>query len=376
MKKKVLFITYEFNDIVSGGIARVIEGITSNILTFEVDVALLYWNSEINSFSIRLYDLAGRCETRYEKDYLVIFEELIKYGFYQIVHIFHSSKFTFEIANRSKELGNVEVIYSVHSIAKLDVDIKNLMDEEIHHETNIIGCVSNLHVLNNFSKRNLLNLYPDLKNKNIFIIPNGIEELEIADSDKNIDVVCVSRWAPGKGLEFLLKAIPLVLAEFPNCKFHIVGRKSESWESGREEYLEYIEELISRINPENLKVSGWMLKNEVLDLYNKARIAIIPSEMEYFPYSILEPISCGIPIICSNLESIAELLTQKEYLKFETKDYVELSKKIIYFFNNMEVEIDKSQKIKEILQRDFSWKKIIPMYEEMYRSICKTNSSS
>jgi glycosyltransferase involved in cell wall biosynthesis len=42
--------------------------------------------------------------------------------------------------------------------------------------------------------------------------------------------------------------------------------------------------------------------------YNRARISVVSSEREGFPYSVMESLSCGCPVIASNCGDITDIL--------------------------------------------------------------------
>jgi len=105
---------------------------------------------------------------------------------------------------------------------------------------------------------------------------------------------------PRKNIHNLLKSYKNILAEYPEYKLVIVGKKG--W------YFDNIFQFISENNlSEKVIFTGYISEYEKLMLINGAKIFIYPSMYEGFGIPVLEAISCGIPTITSNVSSLPEV---------------------------------------------------------------------
>jgi len=81
---------------------------------------------------------------------------------------------------------------------------------------------------------------------------------------------------------------------------------------------------------ECVELLGWRTREEVLELMKEARFLLFPSELyEGFPMTIAEAFACGVPIIASQLGSIAEIVEDRHAgIHFTPGDAENLAEKI------------------------------------------------
>jgi glycosyltransferase involved in cell wall biosynthesis len=384
-KSKVLLITFEYGSIIAGGIGRVANGIVYNngkdieyhVLHLQYNILMLKWYGYIYKKSDK------KNKVLYKGPYIKVLLKAIKKEKYDTVHILANSKNMVECIKNIKELyPQVRIIYSCHSIAKYEIGIRNNKEEEIDSESFIVNNASHIQLLNNTSLNYLKESYAEVaQNKPISIIPNGIEETEYKaidlkwrdellnelDKDNNLVVLCMSRWSFGKGLEYLLEAVPKVTEQYKNVKFVLAGRKTSSWENKVKDYVTMIDKQISNLN--NIIPLGWLTDVERNTIMSLADLWIMPSLLEYFPYSILEPMVCKIPIISSRIDSVVELLEENnECLFYSPQNPTELAEKILSLAYNEESRSELAKNAYQKVKQIYTWETISDMYLTMYQS--------
>ncbi len=386
-KSKVLLITFEYGKVIAGGIGRVTNSIAYNlckeiefhVLHLQFNLLMIQWYSYIYKISENKKD-----KNIYKGPYIRTLLKAIKKENYSVVHILANGKNLVECIKHIKQnFPEVKIIYSCHSIAKYEINIRNNKEEEIETEQFIVNNVNHIQLLNKTSLNFLTESYADVaKNTPISIIPNGIEEdefkmidqqwrnalLKDLDPTNNTIVLCMSRWSFGKGLEYLLDAVAKVTEHRKNIRFVLVGRKTSSWENKVKDYVSLIDEKIDALK-EYVIPLGWLDDLQRNTLMSIADIWVMPSMLEYFPYSILEPMVCKIPIISSRIDSVVELLeADKECLFYSPKDPVELANQILQLVQDKEkrneLAINAYQKAKQL----YKWDIISQMYLNMYQS--------
>lgn len=115
-------------------------------------------------------------------------------------------------------------------------------------------------------------------------------------------ILTVSQISPRKNLEVLIKAFGL-LKKDPNFlhKLVIVGNNAWMYESVYETVRK--EGLIGEVI-----FIGYIQDSELVAFYNTADLFAFPSLYEGFGLPVLEAMSCGLPVICSNTSSLPEVV--------------------------------------------------------------------
>jgi len=116
--------------------------------------------------------------------------------------------------------------------------------------------------------------------------------------EDDILVGTVARLIRSKGIDFLIKAIPKILSQYPNVKFMIVG-------SGPEE--ERLKEFAESLNCSNNIIFAGYVKY-IWYYYKAFDIFILPSLSEGLGISVLEAMASSKPVIASNTGGIPEII--------------------------------------------------------------------
>jgi glycosyltransferase involved in cell wall biosynthesis len=137
---------------------------------------------------------------------------------------------------------------------------------------------------------------------------------------------------PWKGIFTLLKAAK----ELPQIPFKIVGDGT---------IQDDIIEKISDNKILNVELLGYKTGEELNRLIKNARLIAMPSEWyENYPYSIMEAMAFGKPVIASKIGGLPELVKDgSNSFLFEKGNYKELSEKIKLLFSNNEKCIELGQ---------------------------------
>jgi glycosyltransferase involved in cell wall biosynthesis len=185
-------------------------------------------------------------------------------------------------------------------------------------------------------------------------------------------VLCISRWSHGKGLEYLLDAIPHVAAVMPDVRFVLAGRKEDSWETDVASYVEKIDEKVRGLK-DHIEVFGWIDEAQKASLCARAQVAVMPSEVEYFPYAILEPVAAGIPVVSSRIAGAREILEEGRHcLMYETTDSQHLAQHILTLLGNRALARQLADNAHKHVSTRYTWERISSLYKEMYVRILDT----
>lgn len=166
-----------------------------------------------------------------------------------------------------------------------------------------------------------------------------------------------------KGILNLIKAFK----DIKNAKLYIAGDGPD---------IEKVKKYIHKNNmEESVKLLGFLSSDKVKEYVRKARFIVVPSIWyENCPYSVLETLAIGKPIIGSNLGGIPELVKDNETgLIYNYNNVKELEERMNKLFNNKEIALQFGKNAKEIAKKDFSkneyYNKIINIYEGVIKNV-------
>lgn len=208
----------------------------------------------------------------------------------------------------------------------------------------------------------------------LIVIPNGVDihlfkKVDSAnfldkylDKDKNVKkVIFVGRLDHQKGVQYLIKAIPLILKRYKKVHFFILGNGN----------LEpQLKQLSKNLNVQsNLEFINMIPLDKMPEFYSSADIFCLPSLHEGFPLSIAEALSIGLIIVASNVEGIPEAITENENgFLFEPRNVEQLSQKLIKALTLNQEQINKiTQNNRKLARKEYSWEIITKKIEKLYK---------
>lgn len=129
----------------------------------------------------------------------------------------------------------------------------------------------------------------------IHTVDDRFKPLEIK---KEYDFIFIGRIVKVKRVHLIIRSIKEIKKSYPHVKLAIVG-------DGKEKYN--LERLVKdiRLN-ENIRFLGY--KEDVWYWYNNSKYSVLMSEREGFPFSVIESMKCGIPVIGSRCGDIVDII--------------------------------------------------------------------
>jgi len=148
------------------------------------------------------------------------------------------------------------------------------------------------------TKADLLHFYR-IPAERIAVIPHGVEPRFFSLDRSHVEpyVLCVSTLHPHKNLERLIRAY--------------AGRKREYrlvLAGMRGFHAERVEALVAELGVEkSVRLTGWIPREELYTLYQRALAFVYPSTFEGFGMPVLEALAAGIPVACSDIPPLREV---------------------------------------------------------------------
>jgi len=186
--------------------------------------------------------------------------------------------------------------------------------------------------------------------------------LEKFKLEKNVKLISfVGRFSFEKNLFTLIQVGPVLIQEFPNLKFILIGDGEEK------------ENLIKEIKKNNLQnhfiFPGFLEKEQVYEIVSASDLFVLPSFYETFSYTVLEAMALGVPVVATKVGGIQELVkTGINGFLVQRNNIKELKEKIKEVLKNKEI-VQKFSQNGLLKAQDFSEIKMVQKTKQTYISL-------
>ncbi|HQO77514.1 MAG TPA: glycosyltransferase family 4 protein [Thermodesulfobacteriota bacterium] len=118
-------------------------------------------------------------------------------------------------------------------------------------------------------------------------------------------ILTIGRYDPGKGLHILVDAAAEVLDHHPETIFYVVGTIHDN---------AYYRQLRKKIRgqEERIRFTGPLQQEDLLKLFSRAQLFVLPSVNDPRGLIILDAMAAGIPVVASRIEGLSSLIVDGE----------------------------------------------------------------
>ncbi|MCD1294546.1 glycosyltransferase family 1 protein [Methanocella sp. CWC-04] len=179
----------------------------------------------------------------------------------------------------------------------------------------------------------------------------------------------VGRMITQKGLTYLIDAMPMVLKEYPNAKILLIGRGN---------LLETLKSKVKAMGLEDSVIfSGYMSEEMLKEAYGTCDLFVLPSVWEVLPIAILEAMSAGRPIACTDAGGNKELVEDglNGYV-VPSRDPKALADKINLMLSDPERMKSMGHASRKRAEEEFDWKLIAASTKKVYEDLLKERSKN
>ena len=146
------------------------------------------------------------------------------------------------------------------------------------------------------------------------VVPNPIDEAEFLPRSGSGSaeplVLFVGRLERRKGIETLVAAWPKVRTAVPHARARFVGDDHPSGPGGESMRAHLMKRLDAAAGAEHgVSFAGAVGRSALPAIYAAARVCVVPSLYENFPYSCLEAMACGCAVVASRVGGIPEIIS-------------------------------------------------------------------
>lgn len=154
---------------------------------------------------------------------------------------------------------------------------------------------------------------------NVRIIYNPIDTDKFAPinrppkkSDQTVNVLFAGRLEDRKGVHILARAIPTIVKSGYPVQFTLLGRDCHGLD-GMVSMREYITKMLkSEGGLDSVKFMDPVPYHQLVEYYQRADIMVVPSLYDNSPYTCLEAMSCGVPVVGTSAGGMPEYIDDGE----------------------------------------------------------------
>lgn len=174
-------------------------------------------------------------------------------------------------------------------------------------------------------------------------------------------VVAAAHVFPLKDIETMIRTCHLVRREIPNVQFLLYGSLDVD-----KPYTEKCKLLVAELSLEqNFKFCGY--HNDPSSLFIEGDISILSSISEGFPYTVIESMSCGRPVVATDVGGVREAVEGYGIL-CKARNYKALADGVIQLLNDHGFRKHLAEKGRERVLRDFTIPKSVNSYKSIYQN--------
>ena len=199
------------------------------------------------------------------------------------------------------------------------------------------------------------------------IIYNGIEKPQKKDAkliceqyglEKDSYICIISRLTAEKGVHYLIDAYNQISTD---KKLVIAGDTSDT-----DDYVAMLREK-AKGNP-NIIFTGFISADTLTEMYSNAYLAVLPSDIEGMSLSLLEALSYGNAVLCSDIlenSSVAE----DRAVYFQKSNVADLTEKLRELCERPEIVEKYRTGVSEFILNKYNWKDVADKTCNLYRKI-------
>jgi len=201
----------------------------------------------------------------------------------------------------------------------------------------------------------------------IEIIHNGINTDKfkpLNDVEKKNQILWVGRFLPGKGVRYLIEAFSLLKKEHDDLTLKLVGEGPL-----KKQIQEKAEDLGLR---DSIILEGVIENEKMPKIYNESKVFALSSLTEGVPRTVLEALSCGTPVVSTDIPQISGIIDGCGYI-VPQKNSEELGDQIGNLIKNEEKKKKFGDKGRKKIQKNYSWRETVEQTVDLYENLVNLN---
>ncbi len=258
-----------------------------------------------------------------------------------------------------------------------EMEKKYKFKHRISEELRIFKSVKAQSATTTLQKEKIENLY-GFSADNIVVISPGVdihtfcplgpdEQPHPADLPENY-IFCLSRIDANKGHDLLLYAFDIVRKEMTDIHL-VIGGGSPAPELTEQEIFATMTKIIEEKKMHDLvHLVGYIPDEELVAVYQQARLFALPSIFEPFGMTVLEAMACAVPVVASKYGGIRTVISSGgNGILIDPRNENEFADAMMTILKNKSLTKHLGEKGRLTIQKEYSWEAIAEKHLLFYK---------
>jgi glycosyltransferase involved in cell wall biosynthesis len=175
-------------------------------------------------------------------------------------------------------------------------------------------------------------------------------------------VLFVGTFLPWQGVEYIIRAMPQVIRQIPDAMLVLVGDAEQKMPDS----VKLKEGLLSAIRDlglgERVILRGRVPYSEIPEHINAGDVCVVaqrPFRSGYTPLKIFEYMSCGKPVVASDISGVREIVDESGGgMLFEPENPERLAMAIIGLLDNEPLAVGMGERGRQCVLKKYSWENV------------------
>ncbi|MBO6586491.1 MAG: GT4 family glycosyltransferase PelF [Gracilimonas sp.] len=181
-------------------------------------------------------------------------------------------------------------------------------------------------------------------------------------------VIAVAQVFPLKDIETMIRAADIVRKEIPEVQFKVYGSLEVD-----KEYVARCKALVSELQLEDTFQFGGFHDQPSM-IFNEGDISILTSISEGFPYTVIESMSCGRPVVATDVGGIRDALEGCGIL-CKPRDPQDIAKGVVTLLIDDDLRLELGRKARDRVLLTFTTEKSVNAYYDSYTKLAAKERS-
>lgn len=161
-------------------------------------------------------------------------------------------------------------------------------------------------------------------------------------------ILFVGRFVPAKDLDTLIDGFSEIVEKYPGSELLLIGDGP---------LMGQVQSKVEKMSiSENIRLAGYVENEDLAKYYRSSDIFVLSSRSENHPITLMEAMSCGLPVIAPDIGWIPNMMTDGQEGRIVTQgDVGELADAIEYILESEERKKKMGNRGRERAEKEFEW---------------------